>query len=93
MPAFERPTNKILLQGVYGYLIGERKNNSYFYFPSLIPNCVIYSIKKIFAKETAKQKIFRGRPKALKISILFKMMISFACNHHCYNCFLYFDCL
>ena len=54
--------------------LGWRKNISYFYFPSLISNCIIYSIKKIFAKGTAKQKIFRGRLKVLKISILLKMM-------------------
>ena len=58
----------------YDLALGWRKNNSYFYFPSLISNCVIYRIKKIFATGRAKQKIFRGRPKALKISILFKMM-------------------
>ena len=46
-----------------------RKNNSYFYFPSLISNCVIYSMKKYLRKIFAKQKIFRGRSKALKISI------------------------
>ena len=59
---------------IYIYILGWRKNNSYFYFPSLISNCVPYSIKKIFAKGTAKQKIFRGRSEALKIYILFKMM-------------------
>ena len=41
----------------------------------------------------AKQKLFRGRSKAFKIYTLFKMMIFFASNHHCYICFLYFDCL
>ena len=56
-----------------------------FFFRS---SCIIYSLKKIFAKATAEQKIFRGRSKALKISILFKMM-NFI---HCYNCILYFDC-
>ena len=35
-------------------------------------------IKKIFAKGTAEQKIFRGRSKALKNFILFKMM-NFIC--------------
>ena len=54
--------------------LGWRKNNLYFYFPFLIYICVIYSIKEIFAKETATQKIFRSRSTALKISILFKMM-------------------
>ena len=60
------------------YTVGWRKNNSYFYFPSLISNCVIYNIKKIFAKGTAKQEIFRGHLKALKISILFKMINFFS---------------
>ena len=55
-------------------ILGWRKNNSYFYFSFLIFNCVIYSIKKIFAKGTVKEKIFRGRLKALEISIFFKMM-------------------
>ena len=35
-------------------------------------------MKKNLAKGTAKQKIFIGRSKALKISILFKMM-NFIC--------------
>ena len=71
-----------------------RKNNSYFYFPFLISNCVMYSIEKIFAKGTAKQKIFRGRSEVLKfLYFLQNDDFFFASNHHCYNCFLYFDCL
>ena len=65
---------------------GCRKNNSYFYFPSLISNYGIHSIKKIFAKGTVKQKIFRGRSKALKIPILFKIITATIF-------FSYFDCL
>ena len=58
--------------------LGWRKNNSYLSLSSLIQICVIYSIKKIFAKGTATRKNFRGCSKALKIYISFTMM-NFIC--------------
>ena len=44
-------------------------------------------------REQPNKKIFKGRSKALKISILFKMMNFICIKLHCYNCILYFDCL
>ena len=78
---------------LYIYILRWRTNDLYFYFPSLISDFVTYNIQKLSAKGRAEQKIFRGRSKALRNWILFKIMIFFALNHYCCDQFLSFECI